>query len=305
MIKILLVDDQALLCEVLQTRLEVEKDFEVIGRAYNGETAIEEAKRLQPDIILLDIEMPKMDGLTAAEIIKKNNPYAKIIILTGYKDESYLKKALAAGASSYLPKDTSAEDLKNTIRSVYNQDSQINSQALYDLQDQLVEIKSKIDDKWSLVETEINQIKEAVQNSIQTIFNAEAQASKTFKQLESKIESRWNHLQSDITNLEDETRGIMNNIDQAGEQYRKHLRSLEEIQMELDQTLDRLNQAGFNPANFKKIDKLQEQVNAYKAFVHEMRREESEFKRNFVFFLITTLLSLTVSCTALFLNLIS
>ncbi|MDY6937675.1 MAG: response regulator transcription factor [Cyanobacteriota bacterium] len=125
MIRILLVDDQAILCQALETWLERESDLEVIGSAHDGETAIEQVEILKPDIVLLDIQMPGMDGIAATQILSDRFPETKVIVLSGYDNTAYLGNALRAGAKGYLLKNTAAEDLANTIRSVYKGYSQV------------------------------------------------------------------------------------------------------------------------------------------------------------------------------------
>ena len=120
MIRILLVDDQALLCEVLKTWLEVESDFQVVGVAHNGREAIDKVETLQPNIVLMDIDMPQMDGLNATKIICQHFPQVKVIFLSGHDDDTYLGKSLRAGAKGYLLKNTTAEELALKIRSVYH-----------------------------------------------------------------------------------------------------------------------------------------------------------------------------------------
>lgn len=123
MIRILLVDDQTLLCEVLKTWLEVEDDFEVVGVAHNGREAIAQVENLKPHIVLMDIDMPQMDGLNATKIICQHFPEVKVIFLSGHDDDAYLGKSLRAGAKGYLLKNTTAEELAQKIRSVHNSDS--------------------------------------------------------------------------------------------------------------------------------------------------------------------------------------
>jgi DNA-binding NarL/FixJ family response regulator len=125
MIRILLVDDQAILCQVLQTWLEREADLEIVASAHDSQTAIEQVEILKPDIVLIDIEMPGMDGITATGIICQRFPETKVIVLSGYDSNTYLANAIRAGAKGYLLKNTAAEDLANTIRSVYKGYSQM------------------------------------------------------------------------------------------------------------------------------------------------------------------------------------
>lgn len=125
MIRILLVDDQAILCQVLQTWLERESDLEVVGTAHDSQTAIEQVETLKPDIVLLDIQMPGMDGIAATQIICQRFPETKVIVLSGYDSDTYLSNAIRAGAKGYLLKNTAAEDLAHTIRSVQKGYSQM------------------------------------------------------------------------------------------------------------------------------------------------------------------------------------
>lgn len=125
MIRILLVDDQAILCQVLQTWLERESDLEVVGTAHDSQTAIEQVETLKPDIVLLDIQMPGMDGIAATQIICQRFPDTKVIVLSGYDSDTYLSNAIRAGAKGYLLKNTAAEDLAHTIRSVQKGYSQM------------------------------------------------------------------------------------------------------------------------------------------------------------------------------------
>ncbi|HHP7231985.1 MAG TPA: response regulator [Xenococcaceae cyanobacterium] len=125
MIRILLVDDQFLLCEVLKTWLEVEDDFQVIGVAHDGQEGLEQVAKLQPDIVLMDIDMPGMDGLSATEQICDRFPQVKVIFLSGHDDDNYLGKSLRAGAKGYLLKNTTAEELAAKIRSVYQDQSHL------------------------------------------------------------------------------------------------------------------------------------------------------------------------------------
>jgi YesN/AraC family two-component response regulator len=146
MIRILLVDDQALLCEVLKTWLEVEQDFQVIGVAHNGEEALDKVEMLQPDIVLMDIDMPGMNGLNATKIICERFPQVKVIFLSAHDDDNYLGKSLKAGAKGYLLKNTTAEELAHKIRSVYH--NQTPSVPTSD--DSVIALKTKLEE---LIET--------------------------------------------------------------------------------------------------------------------------------------------------------
>lgn len=115
-IRILIVDDQALFREALRTLLSVQPDFEVIGEAANGEEALHLAAQLQPTVILMDLRMPVLDGVTATRKLHDQFPGFKIIVLTTFDEDELVFEGLRAGAVGYLLKDTSAEKLFEAIR---------------------------------------------------------------------------------------------------------------------------------------------------------------------------------------------
>jgi DNA-binding NarL/FixJ family response regulator len=125
MIQLLLVDDQALICQGLQAILSLEIDLEVIGTANNGQTAIEQVAALHPDIVLMDIRMPLMDGREATRLITQRFPEVKVLVLSTFDDDSYIRDAIRAGAKGYLLKDMPSEDLAHAIRLVYRGYSQM------------------------------------------------------------------------------------------------------------------------------------------------------------------------------------
>ena len=119
MIRLLVADDQNLIRHALQVYLETEKDLEVVGSAQDGQTTIEQIEALNPDVVLLDIEMPGMNGLNTTQIICHKFPETKVLVLSSHDDEYYVSQALKMGAKGYLLKNTAAEDLANVIRSVH------------------------------------------------------------------------------------------------------------------------------------------------------------------------------------------
>jgi HlyD family type I secretion membrane fusion protein len=118
MIRTLLVDDENLIRKTLQLYLESEPNIEIIATADNGNTAINLVKEFEPDVILLDIEMPEMDGLMATEELSLRFPQSKIIILSSHDETAYLSRALTAGAKGYLLKNISPEKLSQSIELV-------------------------------------------------------------------------------------------------------------------------------------------------------------------------------------------
>jgi DNA-binding NarL/FixJ family response regulator len=115
-IRLLIVDDQALFREGLHTLLSVQAGMEVVGEAGNGEEALREAETLKPDVILMDLQMPVMDGAAATRRLKTQQPAAKVIVLTTFDDDEYVFEGLRAGAVGYLLKDTPSAKLVEAIR---------------------------------------------------------------------------------------------------------------------------------------------------------------------------------------------
>jgi two-component system, NarL family, response regulator DesR len=119
MIRVIIAEDQALVRGALSALLELEGDIEVIFQAQNGLEALEQTQKLQPDVLLTDIEMPKMTGLELALEIKKQNLKTKVVIVTTFARAGYLRRALEAGATGYLLKDAPAADLADAVRRVH------------------------------------------------------------------------------------------------------------------------------------------------------------------------------------------
>jgi len=117
-IKVMIADDHALVREGIAAFLKMSADIEVVGEAADGIEAIEGVKKLDPDIILMDIAMPRLGGLEALVEIKKINPNTKILVLTQYEDKEYIKRFLRAGASGYMLKKAVGLDLITAIKAI-------------------------------------------------------------------------------------------------------------------------------------------------------------------------------------------
>ncbi len=116
-IKVLIADDQRLMREGLATLLALSDDIEIVGQASDGAEAIELAKRRRPDVILMDIQMPHVNGVEATTTIRSLLPQTQVIILTTFDDDEYLLSGLRAGACGYLLKDMPSEQLATAVRS--------------------------------------------------------------------------------------------------------------------------------------------------------------------------------------------
>ena len=126
MIKVLVADDQELIRQSLQIVLDSKENIKVTDVASNGQEVVQSVRREKPDVILMDIRMPKMDGVQCTKIIKDNYPEIKIIILTTFDDDEYVYNALKFGASGYLLKGVSMDELVNAIVTVHSGRAMIN-----------------------------------------------------------------------------------------------------------------------------------------------------------------------------------
>jgi DNA-binding NarL/FixJ family response regulator len=115
-IRVLLVDDQALFREGLETLLSVHKDIQVVGQASNGQEAVEVAAQVHPDVALMDVRMPILNGVRATRRLKRALPECRVIVLTTFDDDEYVFDALRAGAVGYLLKDVASARLVEAIR---------------------------------------------------------------------------------------------------------------------------------------------------------------------------------------------
>ena len=118
-IRVLIVDDQRLVREGIASLLEIQDGITVIGTAVDGRQAITQAEAMLPDVILMDVRMPVLDGVQATECIQAQLPECKVLMLTTFDDEEYIIKSLRAGAYGYLLKDTPAESLAQAIKLTY------------------------------------------------------------------------------------------------------------------------------------------------------------------------------------------
>lgn len=125
MIQILLVDDQAIIRHGLKSMLESNEDMQVVGEAENGQRALEQIALLHPDVVLMDIRMPVMDGVAATSMIAQQYPAVKVMVLTTFDDDEYISQVMRMGAKGYLLKDTEPDELALAIRSVYKGHTQL------------------------------------------------------------------------------------------------------------------------------------------------------------------------------------
>ena len=139
-IRVLIVDDHAVVREGLRAFLELQDRMEVIGEAGDGREAIEEAERLRPDVILMDLVMPRLDGVEAMRELHEQVPAARVIVLTSFLDDERLVPALRAGAAGYLLKNVEPQELARAIRLADAGEAVIDPAVAARLVDALVEV---------------------------------------------------------------------------------------------------------------------------------------------------------------------
>lgn len=116
--KVLVVDDHAIMRDGIRAMLSVLEDVDVVGEASDGKQALERVQELDPDVVIMDIAMPDMDGIEATRRIRKKNPKTKVLILTQYDNKEYILSAIKAGANGYVPKRALGSDLVTAVRAV-------------------------------------------------------------------------------------------------------------------------------------------------------------------------------------------
>ena len=119
--QLLIVDDHDLMRETTRLMLEGEPDLEVVGEAVNGRHALELCRQLRPDLVLMDVRMPEMDGLTATRAIKEELPAISVLLVTAYESDDYRWEGASAGAAGYILKDAPRQQLLEAVRKALGQ----------------------------------------------------------------------------------------------------------------------------------------------------------------------------------------
>jgi DNA-binding NarL/FixJ family response regulator len=158
-INILIADDHPVVREGLITMIKREPGFKVVGEAANGVEALSKAKELKPDVVLMDLRMPEMDGVEAIRQISSAEPNIKFIILTTYSDDEYIFKGIEVGARAYLLKDAPRAELFKAIRAVYRGESLIQPVVASKILDRFAELSRQSQAPEILSEREIEVLR--------------------------------------------------------------------------------------------------------------------------------------------------
>lgn len=220
MIRILLADDQDLLCEILQTSLEQQPDFQIVGRAKNGQEAIEKVDRLRPDIALVDINMPIMDGLVATEKIACNFPETKVIVLSGSEGQTDRLNAINAGAKSYISKTAKAIEIVEQIRLVY-QDSFI-AKTEPELEETIMQLKQ--------TKQEIYDYLQQVQQKLSHVQQTEVKMQQHFRQLKTEQQE----LSEEMLGFKSDIESTVNDLRKAVKESNSHSSEINKLQTLLE-----------------------------------------------------------------------
>jgi len=156
MIKILIADDHLIIRQGLRLILETESDFKLVGEASDGAEAVSLCKKLKPDVVLMDLRMPNMDGLTAIEKLRVEQPEVAVVILTTFNEDELMLRGLQAGARGYLLKDTDRSTLFDTIRAAARGETLLKPEIMARVlsQQNAPTTKSKPDQSFNLTERE-------------------------------------------------------------------------------------------------------------------------------------------------------
>ena len=138
-IKVLIVDDHQVVRQGLRTFLELQEDVLVVGEAEDGETAVEMVRQLNPNVVLMDLVMPRLDGISATRQVKSLGTEVKVIALTSFTEDDKVFPAIQAGASSYLLKDVSPDDLVEAIRAVHRGEARLHPDIARKLMEQIAQ----------------------------------------------------------------------------------------------------------------------------------------------------------------------
>jgi DNA-binding NarL/FixJ family response regulator len=163
MIRVLIADDQAIARQGLQIILSAESDIEVIGQAHDGQEAVDLTTKLKPDLVLMDLKMPRLTGVQATKLIKEKSPTTAVLVLTTYDMDDWVANAIRNGANGYLLKDTPPEELIKAIRGTVQGKSYVDpsvaGKVLQQMQSASVVVSERLELSEPLTERELDVLK--------------------------------------------------------------------------------------------------------------------------------------------------
>ncbi len=268
MIKILVVDDQNFTRQALQAILETEPDFEVVGKATSGLEAIKYLEQSQVDITIVDLEMPEMNGLTLTKILGERFPETKAIILSSHDDEANINSAVEAGARGYLLKNTSAQEIGDTIRAVQRGYFQLGPGLFEKLLSHLIQEKEQAAE--ILLDLQSNYAKSLVELEQKIVAQNEAERKEMYQELELEILNLKQDFRQGLENFQYQvSKQLQTGIEAANAQLSSSAPDMEKIEMQIDnRNLEQQRYINTLFAGSKQaIKKLEGQINSVRYFV--------------------------------------
>jgi DNA-binding NarL/FixJ family response regulator len=210
-IRILIVDDQNLIRQALQIYLEQENDFEIVGQAESGTIALEKIEPLNPDVVIIDLEMPDMDGFTVIELIQKHHYMTKLLVLSSYDDRKYVNRAISLGAKGYVLKGTPPHELANVIRNIYQGYFQLGPGLLDKL---VINSENIARDRDTKIEEKINYLLNKFQTETNSLYNREIdnKLDRVSEDFNNKLDYRIRDLKFKKTEMGFEIKKLKNQI---------------------------------------------------------------------------------------------
>ncbi|BAU63130.1 response regulator [Stanieria sp. NIES-3757] len=279
MIRLLVADDQNLIRQALDVYLREEKDLQIIVSVDDGMKAIAAIEKLRPDVALIDLEMPGIDGLTTTEIITQRFPNTKVIVLSSHGNQEYIYKALQVGAKGYVLKTTPAQELANVIRSIYQGYLQLGP----GLHEKILPILNRT-----------NTPEKSIQSLEQNLIHHFEQIKQEFKQaLDVEYDDIWEKLTYYIdqeakklrTDLQLETKVSLNGIKQEVEQGLKIFQQkvIKQMDNEWSNLKKYLENQGLDNNNFQEQKMMRMQLIQLRESHHKFEKKLKNLYKMFLF----------------------
>ena len=233
MIKLLIVDDQNFTRQALQAILETEPDLEVVGKAFNGNEAFKYMEQFQVDIMIVDLEMPEMSGLTVTKITSQRFPQTKVIIFSSHDDEDNINAAVEAGAKGYLLKNTSAQDIIDTIRAIQRGYFQLGPGLFEKLLSHLIKEKEQAADKFAQLEDKYAQSMIGLEEKI--LAKNEAERQELYQEIELQIVSLKQDFRKGLENFQYQVSNqLQSGLNEANKKFHSSFPDIQKIETQID-----------------------------------------------------------------------
>ena len=217
MIRVLLADDQIFMCKILQDWLSEEEDIKVIGYANNGEKAIELVEELQPDIVVMDVEMPELDGVSATEIISQRFQKVSVVIFSASDSYDRLAAALQVGAKGYILKGGQKGEIVQTIRSIHQGYSQLEPRLL----EKIFELSRE--------DGQLREYTEEARKMLDDTTRVQKRTLENYNNLEFKLVSKIEQLQTKLTELQGESNSVTENFTLIREKFVQNIAEFQQL----------------------------------------------------------------------------